>query len=110
MEGSSDFKIVIPGFSLVRPCLLNLQLSCLEEVWHLVDEEANKPWEYGSGKPLFRCSTVVTTSRTTDQCCIANQTSPAEDRGRLCGCKLLSPRCRRRNLGYSDDQLNPLQL
>ena len=21
---------------------------------HLVEEEANKPWEYGSGKPLFR--------------------------------------------------------
>ena len=33
---------------------VNLKFSCLEDVWDLVDEEANKPWEYGSGKPLYR--------------------------------------------------------
>ena len=27
---------------------------CGKDVWDLVEEEANKPWEYGSGKPLFR--------------------------------------------------------
>ena len=26
----------------------------MKDVWDLVEEEANKPWEYGSGKPLFR--------------------------------------------------------
>ena len=26
----------------------------MQDVWHVVEEEANKPWQYGSGKPLFR--------------------------------------------------------
>jgi len=28
--------------------------SSLEDVWHLVEEESNTPWDYGSGRPLFR--------------------------------------------------------
>ena len=28
--------------------------SSLDDVWSIVEEEANRPWEYGSGKPLFR--------------------------------------------------------
>ena len=26
------------------------------DVWHLVEDEANHPWCYGSGKPLYRCT------------------------------------------------------
>jgi len=26
------------------------------DVWHLVEDEVNRPWNYGSGKPLYRCT------------------------------------------------------
>ena len=33
-----------------------LGYSGVGDVWSLAQEEVNKPWSYGSGKPLFRCT------------------------------------------------------
>jgi len=32
----------------------DLGYSTLRDAWSLAEDEANKPWNYGSGKPLFR--------------------------------------------------------
>ena len=33
--------------------------SSLDDVWSIVEDEANKPWNYGSGKPLFRYNILL---------------------------------------------------
>ena len=34
----------------------------MRDVWELVEEEANFPWQMGSGRPLYRCVLVKVTA------------------------------------------------
>jgi len=48
---ASDFSEVF----LFRD-VTELGYSDVGDVWSLAQDEVNKPWSYGSGKPLFRCT------------------------------------------------------
>ena len=44
--------------STTCPIYYFLGAKSVSEVWHLVEKETNYTWEFGSGKPLYKCSLV----------------------------------------------------